>query len=46
MIDHTQFALLGYPDEIVPELVPLDGAHEQGPEHVTVPVHCADACTV
>jgi hypothetical protein len=35
-MSHTQFALLKYPDEIVPELVSFDCVHEQPPEHVTV----------
>jgi hypothetical protein len=35
-MNHLQFALSKYPDEIVPELVSFDGVHEQPPEHVTV----------
>ena len=35
-MNQRQSALLSCDVEIVPELVPLDGVHEQAPEHVTV----------
>ena len=37
-MSQTQFAILGYtpgPSDITPELVRVDGAHVQTPEHVT-----------